>query len=241
MRSSLTLIALALLSVIAFTDTASAGLFGRVRARRTAEMQSAVAGQVGLAAAELGASLDAQVAAESEKLDTHLAAGSKKLEGQLTAGLAQLQQQAQAMLAAETKKLEQQLAEQIAKMHTDAQQTVVAESTKLRAEVEAKVAKLNASANAQIKDAIAKFDGDMSKGVKEAQDAALAARTASVDMQTAVRNELDKLKIELSDMLENQLASATVPAPADEPAEPEAPEEKAVPSTATRLEEEKKG
>ena len=52
-------------------------------------------------------------------------------------------------------------------MHTDAKQTVVAESTKLREVVEAKVAKLHASANAQIKDAIAKFDGDISKGLKE--------------------------------------------------------------------------
>jgi hypothetical protein len=241
MRSSLTLFALALLSVMAFTDTASAGLFGRIRARRTAEMQSAVAGQVGAAAASLGASLDAQVAAESQKLDSHLAAEGKKLESQLTAGLAQLQQEAQTMLAAETKKLEQQLAEQIAKMHTDAKQAVVAESTKLREEVEAKVAKLHASAEAQIKDAVAKFEGDMGKGMKEAQDAALAARTASSDMQTAVRDEIAKLKTEVADMVKNQLASSATPAPADEPKQTEAPQENAIPSTVTRLEEEKKG
>lgn len=240
MRSSLTLVALAMLSVMAFTDTASAGLFGRIRARRTAEMQAAVAGQVGAAAADLGASLDAQVAAESQKLDSHLAAEGKKLEGQLTAGLAQLQQQAQAMLAAETKKLEQQLAEQITKMHTEAKQSIVAESTKLREEVEAKVAKLHASADAQIKDAIAKFDGDMSKGMKEAQDAALAARTASADMQTTVRDEIAKLKTDVSDMIKNQLASAAKPAPVDEPDQSEAPQENALPSTTPRLEDEKK-
>ncbi len=51
MRSSLTLIALMLLTVMAFTDTAAAGIFGRIRARRTAEMQTAVAGRVGAAAA----------------------------------------------------------------------------------------------------------------------------------------------------------------------------------------------
>lgn len=251
MRSSFTLVALALLSIVAFTDTASAGLFGRIRARRTAEMQAAVAGQVGAAAAQLGANLDAQVAeesqklddqfaAESKKLDTNLAAQGKKLEGQLSEGLAQLQQQAQAMLAAETKKLEQQLNEQIAKMHSDAKQTVVAESTKLREEVEAKVAKLHASADAQIKDAIAKFDGDMGKGMKEAQEAALAARTASADMQNSVRNEIEKLKAEVNDMVKNQLASATVPAPAETPEAPAETEENAIPSTASRLEEEKK-
>lgn len=251
MRSSLTLIALAMLSVLAFTDTASAGLFGRIRARRTAEMQAAVAGQVGVAAAQLGANLDAQVAAESEKLDSQfaseankldsqLADGAKKLEGRLTTGLAQLQQQTQDMLAAETKKLEQQLADQIAKMHADAKQAVVAESTKLREEVEAKVAKLHASADAQIRDAIAKFDGDMSQGVKDAQDAALAARTASADMQTAVRGEIEKIKAEVNDMVKNQLASASAPIPADEPEQPEAPQENAIPSTASRVEDEKK-
>ena len=55
MRSSLTLVSLALLSVMAFTDTASAGLFGRIRARRTAQLRAEVAGQVGVAAAQLGA------------------------------------------------------------------------------------------------------------------------------------------------------------------------------------------
>lgn len=251
MRSSLTLIALSLLSVLAFTDTVSAGLFARIRARRTAEMRSAVAGQVGAAAARLEANLDAQVAEESEKLDTQfadeakklnaqLAVGGKKLEDQLTAGLSQLQQQAQVMLAAETKKLEAQLAEQIAKMHTDAKQAVVAESTKLREEVEAKVAKLHASADAQIRDAIAKFDGDMVKGLKEVQEAALAARTASADVQTTVRGEIEKLKAEVSDMVKNQLASATAPVPADEPEQSEPPQENAIPSTASRLEEEKK-
>lgn len=224
MRNSITLLALVVLSVIAFTDTASAGLFGRVRARRTAEMQSAVAGQVGAAAAQLEANLDSQLATESAKIDEQLAAQGTKLEGQVAAGLAKLEEQAQAMLATESKKLEQQLASQVAKMHEDAKQAVVAESTKLRTEVEAKVAKLNASANAQIKDAIARFDSDMG--------------TASTDMQNTMRDELAKLKTEVADMVKNQLAAANGPAPVEEP---ETPEEKAIPSTAVRLEDEKKG
>jgi len=63
-------------------------------------------------------------------------------------------------------------------------------------------------------------------------------------MQTAVRDEIEKLKTEVSDMVKTQLASATAPvpadAPADEPEQSEAPQENAIPSTASRVEEEKK-
>jgi hypothetical protein len=96
-------------------------------------------------------------------------------------------------------------------MHADAKQAIVAESKKLRVEVEAKVAKLTASADAQVKEAIAKFDGDM-------------------------KDELANLKAKVK----TQLTSTSVPAPADAPEQSESPQENAIPSTATRLEEDKK-
>ena len=51
---------------------------------------------------------------------------------------------------------------------------------------------------------------------------------------------IEKLKAEVNDMVKNQLASATVPTPAETPEAPCEPEENAIPSTASRLEEEKK-
>ena len=163
-------------------DVIGLGLFGRIRARRTAEMKAAVASQVDAAAAELAADLDTQLANEAKKLD-----------GQVTAGLAQLQEQAQAILAVESKKLEQQLSKQIDKMHVDAMQAIVAESAKLREEVEVKLAKLKATAKAQIKEAITKFDSDMSNGMEEAKSAALAAR----NVESAIEQEFTKLKAEV--------------------------------------------
>ncbi len=228
MRSSLTVVVLGLLSVVAFTDTVSAGLFGRVRARRTAAMRaevaSQVAGQVSVAEGRLGETLDAQLAEEASKLS-----------GQVEAGLAKLQEQAQQMLATESRKIEQQLTEQLAKLHATAQETLTAESAKLRQEVEAQVAKLEADANAQIKDALAKLDNTMSQGMKEAQDAALAARTASTDM----RAEVEKLKSEVTELVKIQLSATAPAAPADAPQPPEAPQESAIQPAPVRLEEEK--
>ena len=59
-------------------------------------------------------------------------------------------------------------------------------------------------------------------------------------MQTAVRDENEKLRTEVTDLVKTQLASTTAPAPFDEPAQPEAPPENAIPSTASLPEEEKK-
>ena len=90
----------------------------------------------------------------------------------------------------------------------------------------------SARAAGNMEEAIAKFGGDMSNGMEEAKAAALAARTAASDME----GEFAKLKAEVK----TQLASASAPVPADTPESPGAPQEKAIPSTATRLEEEKK-
>ena len=69
MRSYITIVTLALLSVVVFTDAASAQLFRRVWKRRKAEIRAGLSyqlgtqvnGQVELATEELNAELDAKL------------------------------------------------------------------------------------------------------------------------------------------------------------------------------------
>ena len=97
-------------------------------------------------------------------------------------------------MAAEAQKLQQQLTEQIAKLQAAAQAAVTAEAQKLRAETEVQLAALKASAETQIKEAVAKLDNDMSQGIRQSQEAAVAARTAAEQMQTTMQGEIEKLK-----------------------------------------------
>ncbi len=178
------------LAVLVVSDQAFAGPLRRIRQRRTAqlraELSADVTAQVGDAAEELRTDLDKQFQTETEKLEAEV---EKELAG--------LRKLARELVAQEAQTLKKQVAAQVEELRNASKTIVQEEAKRLEQQVSQEVAKMQQLADQQIETAVAKME--------------LTVKEKAVELEKAAATHNEKLKTDLTAMIESRLAKDDPP------------------------------